>query len=142
MATEESNAARNIGLFIIRLGLGVVFIVFGSGKLDPGKWAGIGGAMGVYGITFAPAFWGFMAMVAELVGGVLLALGLFFRPAAFLMFFTMLTATMTKIQGGESFGGFAHPLNMAIVFLGLLIAGGGSIAVGRKIPGLGNKWFA
>ena len=74
---------RDEGLLILRIGLGIMFILHGLPKMmgGPEQWAGLGMAMGNLGITFAPAFWGFMAAFAELVGGICLLLGIMLRPA-------------------------------------------------------------
>ena len=83
----------DLGLLIIRLGLGIMFIMHGYPKLTggPEMWEKIGGAMGNVGINFLPVFWGFLAAFAEAVGGLLFALGLLFRPTAFALAFTMLS---------------------------------------------------
>lgn len=89
-----------IGLLIFRVGIGISILLHGLPKLTGGveMWTYIGGSMSIFGITFAPAFWGFMAAVAESVGGLLFALGLFFRPAAILLTGTMIVALATHLQ--------------------------------------------
>lgn len=138
MATHSK--AVNAGLLVIRIGVGLMFVAHGVPKLIAGQetWASLGGAMASFGVTFAPAFWGFMAAFAEAVGGLCLALGVFSRTAAFLMFFTMLVATVMKLKAGlaaeggtlmKAVMGAAHPLELGIVFLGLLITGPGDLAL-------------
>ncbi len=132
----------SFGLFLIRVGIGLAFVlVYGYAKITggPEAWEGIGKAMGTLGITFMPVFWGFMAAFAEFVGGILLILGLFFRPAAFLMFFTMLVATIMKMGGDGGYLSYSHPIELCILFFGLIFTGAGKISLGYAIPALRNR---
>jgi putative oxidoreductase len=126
----------SLGLLVVRVGLGVMFVIHGFPKLmgGPELWAKLGGAMGNLGITFAPTFWGFMAAVAEGVGGLFLLLGLAFRPAAALMAFTMLVAMMHHISAGDSFlHQSSRPLELMFVFLALALTGPGPISLDRVL---------
>lgn len=133
-----NERAVSAGLLLLRLGLGVVFLFHGVPKLaaGPEQWTQLGGAMAVFGITFAPVFWGLMAALAEALGGALLILGLLVRPAAFFLLVTMIVATTMLAGGDNGFSRVAHPLSLAIVFLALLVTGGGRYALGAAIPGL------
>ena len=137
------SRAVDLGLLVLRVGIGVVFIVHGVPKLldGPAKWAELGQAMGVFGITFAPAFWGFMCGVTEAVGGLALVLGLFVRPVAILQFINMVVATALMVSLHKGWGGIAHPLSMGIVFLALAFAGGGRLALGMLVTPLADRWF-
>ncbi len=144
MMSIRRRKEDDVGLLVLRVGIGVLFVLFGVRKLQGGidVWRGLGTAMAVFGITFAPAFWGFMAMVAELFGGALLALGLLVRPAAGLLFFTMVTATAQLVAGGRPFQHYAHPLGLTFVFAAFLLMGGGRLGLGALIPGLRTRWYA
>jgi putative oxidoreductase len=124
---------RDFGLLVMRVGLGLAYIVHGAPKMlgGPAMWAKVGGAMGGLGVTFMPALWGFLASFAEFGGGVLLILGFLFRPAAVLLFCTMAVATITLYQGGQEFGAYSHPLKMAFVFFGLIFIGPGRFSIDR-----------
>lgn len=143
MVVRLRGWSTDAGLLIMRVGIGFMFIVFGWGKLAGGveRWRQLGGAMQVYGIGFVPAFWGFMAMFAELAGGLMLGLGLFVRPFAALMCFTMLTAAAMLIRNGAGLNHFAHAVNLAFVFAGLVLIGGGRFVLGNKFSGLRGKWY-
>jgi putative oxidoreductase len=140
---------NDLGLAVIRAGAGAMFIAYGWPKITAGPelWQKLGGAMGLLGITFLPAFWGFMAAVSEFVGGIFQVLGVFVRPFSFLMAFTMFVAMVLKISGGANFygdppgTGFASPLVYLVIWLGVLISGGGRMALGRLGP-FKDKWFA
>lgn len=121
---------REIGLLIIRVGIGISFMVHGSGKMfNPDRWEAIGSSMANFGITFLPTFWGFMAAFAEFGGGILFLLGFFFRPAAALMFFTMLTALTVHLSKGDDFGKYSHAMELGILFLGMIFVGPGRLSL-------------
>lgn len=121
----------DLGLLIIRLGIGGTFLFHGYPKLAGGTetWVFLGGAMGNLGITFAPVFWGFMAALTEFAGGILIMLGLLFRPAALLLFFTMLVAFIFHLAQGDPFQAYSHSLKLIFVFAALFFTGPGKYAV-------------
>ncbi len=120
---------------LLRVGIGIMFILHGWPKLagGPARWEAIGNSMGVFGIGFAPVFWGFMAGFAEAVGGFLILLGFFFRPACILLLLTMLVATTKHMVAGDGFGGYSHALEAAILFLSLLFIGPGKYSLDSKV---------
>ena len=128
------RALPDIGLLVIRLGMGASFVVHGWPKLvgGPEKWAKLGKTMEVFGVDVLPAFWGFMAAVSETFGGLLLAVGLLFRPAAALLLATMIVAVAVHVDGGDGFGGYSHAMEAGVVFLGLLLAGPGGFRVSLR----------
>ena len=129
----HNSPHHHLGLFILRLGVGLSMLIFhGYGKITggPGTWEAIGSNMAGLGIDFAPAFWGFLAALAESVGSLCIILGIFFRPACFVLAFTMLVA-MTRHLGLPSdspaagWRGASHALELFVVYVGLLVAGSG-----------------
>ena len=128
---------HDLGLLLLRIGLGVMFVVHGFPKLagGPAVWAGLGGVMGAVGLKFAPAFWGFLAALAEFGGGLLLAVGLWFRVACFGLLITMIMATVMHLTKGDGFSGYSHALESAFVFLGLLLAGPGKYSLDERLHG-------
>jgi putative oxidoreductase len=99
-----SSNEGNMGYLFLRLFIGVAFIIHGYPKMFGGveKWAAIGGVMSKLGITFFPAFWGFMAAFAEFFGGFFLILGLCTTISSFLILFTMSVAVFF-VHGGDPF---------------------------------------
>jgi len=135
MIRNTSSRYFNFGMLVLRIGIGLSFAVFhGYGKIMGGmpKWKVLGSKMSVLGIDFLPEFWGFMAAFAEFFGAILLIIGLFTRPAAFLLAFTMLVAIMVHMNSHES---YSHALEAFIVFIALLIAGPGKFSLDHII-----KW--
>ena len=126
------------GLLVIRLGLGVQFILHGYPKIvgGPEVWTRLGGAMSNFGIDFAPGFWGFMAALAEFGGGILLLPGLLVRPAAILLAFTMLVASTFHLSNGDPFvQTTSRPLELLVVFVGLVCIGGGRFSLDKRLFG-------
>lgn len=123
------------GLLLLRLGLGLSFMAHGGAKLAGGTegWEGLGGAMAHWGITFAPVFWGFAGAMAEFGGGLLVALGLFFRPVCLLLVFTMATATLVHLKNGDSYSTLSHALEMGLVFGSLFFTGPGAFSLDYRL---------
>lgn len=131
-ATEKTKLT--IGLLMMRVGLGVVFIFHGYPKLFGGveRWARVGEAMSNVGIDSYHTVFGFLAGFAEFFGGIFLIFGLFTLPALLLLISTMFIAMITQISRESGFSGIAHPLSMGIVFLSLLFTGPGRYSLDYK----------
>jgi len=125
----------HIGWLIFRVGIGISIFLHGLPKMMGGveTWTYIGSSMSIFGIDFAPAFWGFLAATAESVGGILFALGLFFRPAAFMLTGTMVVALATHLAAGDDFMVFGHALDLLIIFAASILIGAGKYSVDAKI---------
>jgi putative oxidoreductase len=128
-------AYRDAGLLVLRIGLGIAFIIHGLPKLTGGPkvWKGVGSAMSNLGIDQFPEVWGFLAAVTEGIGGVLLVLGAFYRPTCLLLTFTMIVATCQLTLGSKDpeYRLYSHPMKMAIVFFGLAFIGPGKFSVDK-----------
>lgn len=84
----------DVALLAIRLVIGVCFVVHALGKLGlvgTGSMAGFVAWLRSEGVPM-PALQARLAMLAELAGGLGLALGLLTRPAALLLVFMMIMA--------------------------------------------------
>jgi putative oxidoreductase len=135
MAGSSDNRSADVGLLLLRVGLGMMFAVFHGGpKLfgGPEVWSQVGMAMGSLGIHAFPRFWGFMAASSEFFGGVCLILGLFIRPAALFMSMTMAVATMMHFTQGDGMAVASHAIEDGIVFLSLIFIGPGSYSVDQS----------
>jgi len=136
MARDKGNPPAGLidwGLLLLRLGLGGAFVAHGVPKLlgGPETWQALGGAMTNLGVHFAPAVWGLAAACSEAGGGLLLALGLLFRPACAALLATMVVALVMHLGKGDPFLVYSHALEDGVVFLALLIAGPGRWSVDR-----------
>jgi putative oxidoreductase len=126
----------------LRLALAAVFIGHGSQKVL-GKFGGPGLSKWMSLTQFAPFpfmrpawLWLAIATFSELIGGVLLLLGLLTRLGAFLIVCLMVTA-IVGVQWPAFFApaGFEFPLAILGGALALLIAGGGQASVDRMLTG-------
>ena len=129
------NKHRHTGLLVLRIGIGLMFILHGAPKLFGGaeKWTQIGMAMASLGIGFMPAFWGFMAAISEFFGGVCIILGIVFRPACILLTITMLVAAVSHLSRGDGLSGASHAIELGIVFLSLIVIGAGKYSVDEQL---------
>ena len=121
---------KDLGILILRLGIGLMFMMHGFPKFigGPDKWISLGNyGMGFIGINFLPIFWGFMAAFAEFIGGIHLILGLFTCFFSLLMFITMIIATITHIDDGIM--GASHAIESGMVFFSLFFMGGGKYSL-------------
>lgn len=104
-----------------------MFLFHGVPKLmgGPELWSQVGKAMTYLGIDFGYTFWGFMAGFSESVGGILLLLGFFTRPACMMLTFTMFVAATRHLSQGDGILGASHAIEDGIVFLSLILIGPG-----------------
>ena len=125
---------RNFGLLFIRVGLGAMFIYHGYPKLlgGPDSWAGLGASTKYIGITFLPVVWGLLSALTETVGGLLIILGLAFRPACVFMVINLIVAAATHFGKGDGLSGASHAIEVAIIFAGLFFVGPGSYSIDKK----------
>jgi putative oxidoreductase len=126
----------------LRLLMAAVFIAHGAGKVlgtfgGPGLKAFTTGPEAATPFPFMTPAWLWLGAAAfsELVGGVLILLGLLTRVGAFLIFCTMLTAIIGVHWPGGFFAprGIEYPLSLLAISLALLITGGGAASVDRKL---------
>lgn len=125
--TLSINDAKspNLGFTILRVGVGVLFFIFGWQKLAGGAqlWTMIGGSMNFLGISFAPTFWGLLASIAEFAGGLLLAIGLFTRWASLSLVLTMIVAVVLKANTGTGMADVSSPLLALLITLAFAVSG-------------------
>ena len=123
----------SFSLLILRLVTSIMMIVnHGWNKILAGqeKWNRLGIALTEFiGIEFMNVFFGFMAAFSESIGMVMVIFGIFTRPAAFLLLFTMFVASMNHLVDGK-FPELA--IMYLIVMLVLLISGPGKFSLDYK----------
>ena len=121
------------GLTILRIVVGIVFLVHGYQKLF---LLGIHGVAGFFAHAGIPLPWVSAVVVSlvEFVGGILLVAGIAVRVAAALNAVDMLVAILVvHLRHGFSAqnGGFEFPLTLLGATLCLALAGGGMFSLKR-----------
>ncbi len=126
------SSTADLGLLLLRLfvGLSLAF-AHGLGKLPPSERF----LAGVEEMGFPlPVFFGWAAAVSEFGGGILIALGLLTRPAAFFVAVTMAVAAFIR-QAGSPFGERELALLYGAAAVMLLLAGAGRYAIDARLRG-------
>ncbi|NQU67032.1 MAG: DoxX family protein [Candidatus Marinimicrobia bacterium] len=133
---KKSRDIIDIGLLILRVGIGIMFILHGYPKIigGPEKWFGLGEkAMTVLNIGFGFTFFGFMAALSEFLGGLLLILGLATRYASGFLLFTMFVAATLHLASGDGIMHASHAIESGVVFLSLIFLGSGKFSLDHYI---------
>ena len=130
---KDCSKCRNYGLLVLRIGIGYLILMnHGWDKLmsGPEGWAGLGAfGMQHLGITFLPAFWGFMAAFSESIGAIMIGLGLCTRLGAGLIMITMLVGVNMHITTGD--GNPELALVYAIASAAIMMAGPGDLSLDK-----------
>lgn len=124
--------ALSISSLVIRVFIGVCFIIHGLGKLGIvgiGNMAGFEGWLKSMGLPF-PALQARLAMGCEILGGVLMTIGLFTRVGAGLCLSTMIVAALIGHKGGgylitNNPPGNEYTINLSAILVVLLLLGPG-----------------
>jgi len=135
MIWSHLSKFRDLGLLLLRAVIGL-YLAFGHGwgKIagGPEQWAGLGGTMEIFGLGFAPTFWGFMAAFAEFACALLVVVGFLTRPAALLVVINMAVAATAHITGAID-GGPEMALLYGFVFLSLILIGPGKYSIDEQV---------
>jgi putative oxidoreductase len=132
----SSPAAINRALLALRAALGVVFILHGWQKLAVFGYAGVTQMFTGLGLPL-PALSAALVIAAELVGGLALLVGVFTRPAAVALAFTMLVA-LTQVHLANGFflpNGFEYTFTLLLVNLAVVVAGPGAYSLDARLFG-------
>lgn len=126
-----SSRYSDAAVLVIRIVIGVTFIVQGYGKITGGseRWMATGTKISVIGIEFGYTVFGFLAAFSEFFGGMALLMGLFTRLSTVGIGFTMIIAALSHISQGDSITRILHPLELLVVCLFLFINGAGKFSV-------------
>jgi len=130
----------DLALFAGRVAIGVCFVVHGLGKLGlvgTGSMQGFVAWLRELGVPHA-AIQARLAMLSELTGGSLLALGLFTRPACLLLVFTMIVAGRIGHRGAGYLitndpPGAEYTVNLAVICACFALLGPGRLSLDALI---------
>jgi putative oxidoreductase len=119
----------------LRLAVGAVFMVHGYQKFFEMGLAGVGGFFGSLGVP-AAAFFAVVVSTVELVGGLMLVVGLFTHWAGKLLAINMLVAfALVHVHNGfyVNKGGFEFVLVLFAASIALSIMGAGKWSLDAKV---------
>jgi putative oxidoreductase len=118
------------GILILRFFFGLTMALsHGMDKTPPSE--GFIVAVASMGFPFA-SFFAWLAALSESIGGLLIAIGLFTRPAAFFLLQTMLVAALIK-HGGDPFKKMEMALLFASFSLSILLIGAGRWSLDARL---------
>lgn len=116
---------------LLRVVAGLFFTIHGASKIvDPFGAAGMVESLGFY----PGVFWSPLLAATEFFGGILLAIGLFTRPAAVAASFVLLvTVYFHWIQLGQGFSGAEKSLLWTAITLFFVFRGGNAHSVDARL---------
>jgi putative oxidoreductase len=127
-----------LALLLMRLTLGFIMTVHGYHKVFGGlqHFAHMVGGMGL------PVWLGYVAAFTEMIGGMLLIVGFFTRPAACAFCIDLVVAIWkvhlhNGLMGAPDHPGFEFPLAAATLAFALIFFGAGPIAIDHVLRGGG-----
>lgn len=127
-------ASRHWGITILRVMVGIVFLAHGGQKVFVYGFSGVQGAFGQMGIPMPTVLGPFVA-VLELVGGLMLVVGVGTRWVSILLAIEMAVAVL-KVHLSHGFflpGGFEYALMMFAASCAVALEGPGAAALGRTL---------
>lgn len=124
----------NFGLLVLRVAIGAMTMAHGIPMFMGGSKTlkEMGAHMAILGINFMPVVWGFMAALAQTLGGFLFAIGLFFRPVCIVLTFTMVVASLYHWDAGHAYTVASHAYKMAALFLAMMFVGPGTLSFDKE----------
>jgi putative oxidoreductase len=122
----------DVALLVLRLALAAVLLYHGLPKImNFGATVGGFQSMNIPAPTLTAVF----AIIAEVIGGILILLGIAVDLAGLLVVIDMLGAIST-VHWGAGFdftkGGWEHPFTVLAIALALALAGAGDYSVGHR----------
>lgn len=131
---NELSAAASLGLLILRLGTGLICAVHGYPKMtglgsqEKASRAHLTVSIERMGLPF-PYFLAIVVGTIEFVGGLMVAIGLFTKPAAFAVAVVMLVATGRNFFQKQFLGSADFPFSVLIAALAVALIGAGAISL-------------
>lgn len=129
MDLNEMRKYDDLAILLLRIGVGIIFIVSGWGKLT-----GIEGTQGFFGNIGIPlpGLMAWIVAIVEFFGGIMVLLGAYIRIPALLLACVMLVALLTTKLGGE-FSSARLDMMLLLTNLALFILGSGVYSVDNSL---------
>jgi len=123
------DQSKDLALLLLRIGVGVIFIVAGWGKIT-----GIEGTQGFFGDIGIPLpdLMAWVVALVEFVGGILVLVGAYIRIPAILLAIIMLVAILTT-KLGQDFSAYRLDAMLLLVNVALALMGSGGYSVDKKL---------
>ena len=133
---DSTDTMTAMALLLGRVAIGVCFVIHGLGKLGlvgTGNMPGFVAWLEELNVPMAP-LQARIALLSEITGGSLLALGLLTRPACLLLFFTMIVAGRLGHRGAGYLitnepQGAEYTINLAVICLVFFLLGPGPLSL-------------
>ncbi len=118
----------NVGILLIRLGVGVVFLVHGIQKLTT-----LDSTVGFFGVLGVPAFLAYLVIAIETLGGAAMILGLCVRMAGIGIAAVMVGAIFLVKFSKGFVGGYEYDLVLLLAALSITLLGVGKYSLARVL---------
>lgn len=116
----------DLGILLVRLGVGIVFLVHGTQKLMM-----LSGTIGFFGKLGVPPVLAYLVVAIEFLGGIAMILGLCSRLAGILIAAVMVGSIyLVKFEVGFS-GGYEFDLVLLLSALGVTFLGAGKYSLAK-----------
>jgi putative oxidoreductase len=124
---------REAGLLLLRVSLGIVFIIYAAPALmgGPKAWAQFGAGASHFGFHSHSQFWGFVGSLLGCLGGVLMIFGLLFRVGVLLILLLAIPHAITVCHANPFRVALAS-IEMCFVLVSVLFIGPGKYSVDKN----------
>jgi putative oxidoreductase len=123
---------REFGLLLIRISIGLLFILYTAPALigGPAAWAHFGAGARHWGLHSHFQLWGFLGSFLGSLGGLLIIFGLFFRIGVLLVL-VLAIGHAIAVGKGTGFRAALPSIEMCFVLAGILFVGPGKYSVDK-----------
>ncbi len=143
--TKAPSAAPSLGLLVLRVVVGAIFAAHGAQKIFEFTLPGTIGSFAGMGVPL-PEIAGPVVAFVELIGGILLILGLLTRPVAILLAIDMIVALVAvHLPAGlwVGDGGYEFVTVLGAAALALALTGAGRFSLeGAFLRGRAPAWLS